>query len=30
MKLTHENYLFGAKVVDDTLDIDSNKIESRF
>ena len=27
MKLTHENYLFGAKVVDDTLDIDENKIE---
>ena len=27
MKLTHENYLFGKKVVDDTLDIDDDKIE---
>ena len=28
MKLTHENYLFGQKVVDDTLNIDNDKIES--
>jgi hypothetical protein len=27
MKLTQENYLFGKKVVDDTLDIDNDKIE---
>ncbi|HHX69478.1 MAG TPA: hypothetical protein GX708_15710 [Gallicola sp.] len=27
MKLTHENYLFGKKVVDDTLDIDNDKIK---
>ena len=27
MKLTHENYEFAKKVVDDTLDIDDDKIE---
>ena len=27
MKLTHENYLFGKKVVDDTLDVDDSRIE---
>jgi len=27
MKLTQENYKFGKKVVDDTLDIDNDKIE---
>ena len=27
MKLTQENYLFGKKVVDDTLDVDDSKIE---
>jgi len=27
MKLTHENYLFAKKVVDDTLDVDDSKIE---
>jgi hypothetical protein len=27
MELTQENYLFGKKVVDDTLDVDDSKIE---